>query len=62
MGWSMTAFGSKTHMGGWKLAGTIAMAGVALVYREAVRMLDERAGRLLARAGSRPPPKTTAER
>jgi hypothetical protein len=36
-------------MGGWKLAGTIAMAGVALVYREAVRMLDERAGRLLAR-------------
>ena len=60
----MTAFGSKTPMGGWKLAGTIAMAGVALVYREAVRMLDERAARLLARpAAERAPAKTaTAER
>jgi hypothetical protein len=46
----MTTLGSKTPMGAWKLAGTIAMAGVALVYREAVRLLDERTGRMLARA------------
>ena len=45
----MTGRASTPEPSPWKVVGTIAIAGVALVYREAARMLDERAGRVLAR-------------
>ena len=34
----------------WKIAGTLALAGVVLACREALKVLDERAGRTLANA------------
>ena len=34
----------------WRIAGTLALAGAVAAYREALRVLDERAGRTLAGA------------
>jgi len=46
----MTAQAPKTRHSPLKTAGTIALAGLAFVYREAARILDERTARALSRS------------
>jgi hypothetical protein len=41
----MIADTPSSHFAAWRLAGTLALAGIAFVCREAVRLLDERACR-----------------
>jgi hypothetical protein len=41
----MTGEAHSSLLGAWRLAGALALAGLAFVYRETVRLLDERACR-----------------
>ena len=43
----MTAERPPSLLTAWKLAGTIAIAGVVFVCRETLRILDERTGQML---------------